>query len=278
MVARSAGRRVRARRTQRSADNPALAVAARAGMAARGVLYGLIGVIALEIAFGGTKQQADKTGALRLVGQNAFGEIVLWLLAIGFAGMALWQAAQAGWGAPGRDGKKASARLAAGAKAVFYAVITFSVLKYAIGLGAPPSSNKESQDLTATVLRHPGGQALVIIVGVAFAAGGIYLAWQAWRKKFAENLDLGSASATTRKTVLRLGQAGGIARGAVFVTAGIFLIIAGADAQPGKAKGVDSALRALARTPLGPWLLAVVAAGLVLYGAYSLCEARWRRV
>jgi uncharacterized protein DUF1206 len=278
MVARSTGRRVRAGRKQRSADNPALAVAARAGMTARGVLYGLIGVIALEIAFGGTKQQADKTGALRLVGQNAFGEIVLWLLAIGFAGMALWQAAQAGWGAPGRDGKKASARLAAGAKAVFYAVITFSVLKYAIGLGAPPSSNKESQDLTATVLRHPGGQALVIIVGVAFAAGGIYLAWQAWRKKFAENLDLGSASATTRKTVLRLGQAGGIARGAVFVTAGIFLIIAGADAQPGKAKGVDSALRALARTPLGPWLLAVVAAGLVLYGAYSLCEARWRRV
>jgi hypothetical protein len=247
-------------------------------MAARGVLYGLIGVIALEIAFGSTKQQADKTGALRLVGQNAFGEIVLWLLAVGFAGMALWQAAQAGWGAPGRDGKKATARVAAGAKAVVYAVITFSILKYAIGLGAPPSSDKESQDLTAKVLHYPGGQALIVIIGIALVAGGGYLAFQAWRKKFAENLDLDSVSSGTRTTVLALGQAGGIARGVVFVTAGVFLIIAGADAQPGQAKGVDSALRSLARTPLGPWLLAAVAAGLVVFGAYSCCEARWRRV
>jgi hypothetical protein len=277
MVARSAGRRVRARRTQRSADNPALAVAARAGLAARGVLYGLIGVIALEIAFGNTKQQADRTGALRLVGQNAFGEIVLWLLAVGFAGMTLWQAAQVAWGAPGPNGKKAVARLEAGAKVVVYAVITFSILKYAIGLGAPPSSDKQSQDLTATVLRYPGGQALIVIVGIALVAGGGYLAFQAWRRKFAENLDLHSVSRATRTTVLRLGQVGGIARGVVFVTAGVFLIIAGADAQPGQAKGVDSALRSLARTPLGPWLLAAVAAGLVVFGAYSCCEARWRR-
>ena len=44
------------------------------------------------------------------------------------------------------------------------------------------------------------------------------------------------------------------------------------------AKGVDSALRALAHTPLGPWLLVVVALGLVTFGVYSWCEARWRAV
>jgi hypothetical protein len=71
---------------------------------------------------------------------------------------------------------------------------------------------------------------------------------------------------------------GGIARGAVAVTAGVFLVVAAVDASPQQAKGVDSALRALARTPLGPWLLVAVAAGLAVFGLYSFCEARWRDV
>jgi Domain of Unknown Function (DUF1206) len=89
---------------------------------------------------------------------------------------------------------------------------------------------------------------------------------------------MGSASATTRKAVERLGQVGGIARGAVFATAGIFLVVAAVNANPGQAKGIDSALRALARTPLGPWLLVLVALGLVTFGVFSLCQARWQDV
>jgi hypothetical protein len=69
-----------------------------------------------------------------------------------------------------------------------------------------------------------------------------------------------------------------VARGAVFSTVGLFLVVAAIQAKPGKAKGIDAALVALAKTPLGPWLLGLVAVGLVLFGAYSLCEARWRAV
>lgn len=75
-----------------------------------------------------------------------------------------------------------------------------------------------------------------------------------------------------------LGRAGGIARGAVFVTAGVFLLVAAIEAQPQQAKGLDSALRALAATPLGLWLLVAVAIGLIVFGAFSCCEARWRRL
>jgi type IV secretory pathway VirB2 component (pilin) len=69
-----------------------------------------------------------------------------------------------------------------------------------------------------------------------------------------------------------------VARGAIFVVAGIFLILAAAEAKPHQAKGLDTALRALTRTPLGPWLLLVVAIGLIMFGVFSCCEARWRRV
>jgi hypothetical protein len=85
-------------------------------------------------------------------------------------------------------------------------------------------------------------------------------------------------SPRTRTVVTWLGRLGGVARGAIFVVAGIFLILAAAEAQPHQAKGLDTALRALTRTPLGPWLLLVVAIGLIMFGVFSCCESRWRRV
>jgi hypothetical protein len=197
---------------------------------------------------------------------------------IGFAGMCLWRVTEAIYGTSEPDGDKATTRLAALGRALVYGFITFGVLKYAVGVGAPKSSDQQSVDLTATVMSHPGGRVVVIIVGVALAAGGLAMAYSAARKKFLKRLNTGEMSTRTRTVVTWLGRVGGIARGAVFVTAGIFLIIAAADAQPQQAKGLDTALRALTRTPLGPWLLLVVAIGLIMFGAFSCCEARWRRV
>jgi len=280
MVAGSARRRrVNARGATRRARNSTLMSAlGRAGLAARGVMYILIGVIAVQIAFGSTNQKAESTGAVRLVAANPFGSVLLWLLAIGFAGLTLWRLSEAIWGSSEPDGHKATKRLGAAVRAIIYGFLTFSILKYALGLGAPSSSNKQSQDLTAKALQLPGGQVLVAIAGIVIVAVGLYIAYQAWKKKFLRQMRMGSASATTRKAVERLGQVGGIARGAVFATAGIFLVVAAVNANPGQAKGVDSALRALARTPLGPWLLVLVALGLVTFGVFSLCQARWQDV
>jgi hypothetical protein len=257
---------------QQAADSKYVDWLGRAGLAARGVLYAIIGILAIQVAFGSSGHQADKTGALRAVGKNPFGEVVLWLLVIGFAGMMLWQISNAAFGGPGPDGDKATTRLMAGARAVVYAVIAFGVAKYAIGLGAPASSDKESQDLTASVMSHPGGKILIIAVGVGFIAGGAWAAYEAARKKFIKQMKLTEGQ---HPVVEKLGQIGGIARGVVFATVGIFLIAAAVRSQPKEAKGLDSALRSLAGTPLGPWLLVVVAAGLITYGAYSLCAARW---
>jgi hypothetical protein len=251
---------------------------ARAGLAARGVMYVLIGIIAVQIAVTGSQQQADRTGAVRLVAHTAFGSVALWLLVVGFAGMTLWRLSEAIWGSPEQGGRKATKRLANLARAVFYAVVTYGILKYALGTGQPSSSNSQSQDLTAAALKHHDGQMIVAIAGVAVVIAGLYVMYRAYKLRFLKHLRMGSASARTRKIVTRLGQIGGIARGLVFATIGVFLVIAAKDANPRQAKGIDSALRALAHTPLGPWLLVVVALGLVTFGVYSWCEARWRAV
>jgi len=279
---RSTARRRSAPRSTRSARvgraDRGLAWLARAGLVARGLMYVLVGIIAVQVAIDGSHQQADRTGAVRLVAQTAFGTAILWLLVIGFAGMTLWRLSEAAWGSPEAGGRKASKRLANLARAVFYAVVTYGILKYALGIGQPASSDSQSQDLTATALKYQGGQVIVALAGVVIAIAGLYVIYRAYKLKFLKHLRLGSASTRTRKVVTRLGQIGGIARGLVFATIGVFLVVAAKDANPRQAKGIDSALRALAHTPLGPWLLVVVAIGLMMFGVYSWCEARWRAV
>jgi hypothetical protein len=251
---------------------------AKAGLTARGVMYVLIGIIAVQVAVNGTREQADRTGAVHLVAHTGLGSVILWLLVIGFAGMTLWRLSEAAWGGPDADGRKASKRLANLARAVFYALVTYGILKYALGIGQPGSSDKQSQDLTATAMKYQGGQVIVALAGVVVVAAGLYVMYRAYKLKFLKHLRMGSASPRTRKVVTRLGQVGGIARGLVFGTIGVFLVIAAKDASPRQAKGIDSALRALAHTPLGPWLLVIVAIGLMMFGVYSWCEARWRTV
>ena len=251
---------------------------ARVGLAARGVLYLIIGWIASQVAFGHSGQHADRTGALHAIGTTPVGSFLLWLLVIGFIGMALWQLSVAVYGPPGSGGRQAGERLAAFGRTVVYAVLAYGVLDYALGTGEPQSSDKQSVDLTATLMKYPGGQALVVVAGLVLIGGGIYLAYRSWREKFRGDLALGQIPPRIRRVVEWLGKFGGIARGAVFVTAGIFLVVAAVQAKPQKAKGVDSALRALAATPLGPWLLVLVAIGLIMFGLFSCCQAKWERL
>lgn len=256
------------------ANRDELGMLARAGFLARGVMYIVIGWIALLIAFGKSSQQADRAGAVHELGTTPFGAFALWVLVVGFCGMALWRVSQALFGGHGQG---AASRLLALARALFYGFVAYGVLEYAIGEGSPQSSDQQAVDLTAVLMRHPGGRPAVMVAGLAFAAAGVGIGYQAWRKRFASALRVSQMSARTRRVVEWLGRVGGVARGIVFVTAGVFLVVAAERAEPGQAKGIDSSLRALALTPFGPWLLVLVAAGLVVFGLFSGCEARWRR-
>ena len=277
---RRAGRAARSTRSsgRRAANSKALRWLARAGLAARGAMYIIVGWIAVQVAFGHSGQQADKTGALQEVGATPVGGVLLWLLVIGFIGMALWRLSEAAYGRPGSGEQKTSQRLAALGRAVVYAVIAYSVLEFAMGTGGQQSSDKQSVDLTATLLKYPGGQVLVVVIGLALVGGGAYLAYSAWQEKFRKDLELGQLPGGARRIVEWLGKFGGLARGAVFITVGIFLVVAAVQARPQQAKGVDSALRTLASTPLGPWLLVLVAIGLIMFGLFSFCEAKWLRL
>jgi hypothetical protein len=282
MNASSTVRRSRrtAQRSARQAKNStAMEGAARWGFAARGLIYLLVGVLALQIAFGDSGEQADRGGALHAIAQRPFGSAVIWALGIGLAGMALWRLSEAVVGASGRDGRKASKRLQSGARFVLYAVIAASVLTYAAGnRGGSRSSDEQSQDVTARVMEMPAGPWLVGLVGAGLVAAGLWIGVRAVQRRFCEHLKVSAMSRRTRRTVDVLGVVGGVCRGAVFTVAGGFVVKAALSFDPDKAKGVDDTLRSFAETPAGPWLLVAVAAGLVLFGLFSFAMARWRKV
>ncbi|WP_217242755.1 DUF1206 domain-containing protein [Streptomyces sp. AC555_RSS877] len=263
---------------RRVANGSAREGAARAGLTARGVIYLLVGLLALQIAFGEGERQADRGGALAELADKPFGAVLLWALGIGLVGMALWRLSEVLFGAVGPDGRKAKKRLLSAARCVFYTFVAYSVLSFAAGSGGEGSSDKQSKDVTARLLEVPGGQWLVGAAGAGIAVAGVWIAARALMRKYHDKLKFGAMTRRTRRLVDITGMGGGAARGAVFAAAGAFAVRAAVDYEPDKAKGLDDTLRSFADTPLGPWLLVCVAAGLVLFGLFSFAMARWRRV
>ena len=260
---------------RRASDSRPAQWLARLGLTARGVLYILIGVVAILVAIGQGSHEADQSGALQLLASQPYGLVALWLLFVGFAGYALWRLSEAVFGVTG-EGNGAGPRLKSLVRAVLYAI--FAVLTVKVITGQQASQASQQKDLTATVMHHTGGQWLVGIVGVAIVIAGLALVLEGIRRKFMKYLRTGEMSPQTRRAVERLGMIGTTARGLVFALAGVLVIDAAVEFKPSKAGGVDKALLTLRDQPFGEFLLILAAAGLIAFGVYGLAEARWRRV
>ncbi|WP_406010738.1 DUF1206 domain-containing protein [Streptomyces sp. NBC_00637] len=252
--------------------------AAKAGLAARGVIYLLVGLLALQIAFGDGSQQADRQGALAEISEKPFGAVVLWALGIGLVGMALWRLSQVVFGGVGADGRSAKKRLLALGRCAFYSFVAYSVLAFAAGSGSGGGGDEQSRDVTARALDLPAGQWIVGAGGVGIIIAGVWIGARAVMRSYRKHLRLGEMSPRVRRMVDVTGVGGGAARGVVFAAAGVFAVRAAVEYEPNKAKGIDDTLRSFAGTPAGPGLLACVAAGLVLFGLFSFAMARWRKV
>lgn len=266
--------------TARAARGTGTAVAARTGLAARGVIYLLVGTLALRIAHLDTGEQADRGGAVQELAEKPFGLVLVWAVGLGLVGMALWRLSEAVFGSVGPDGGKARKRLLSVVRFVFYAAMAGSVLAFAAGErdSGAGSTDEQSRDATARVLEWPAGQWLVAGAGVAVAAAGVWITVRAVTRAYRDRLDLARMSPAERRVVDVLGVGGGVSRGLVFTAAGGFAVKSAVAYDPEQAKGLDDTLRTFAGTPAGPWLLGAVALGLALFGLFSLAMARRRRL
>jgi hypothetical protein len=263
------------RTARRASDSPVAHFLARAGLTARGVIYILVGWVAVLVALGQSSREADQQGALQLLAGKSYGLVSLWLLGIGFAAYALWRLSEAAFGVTGEP-PGAGPRLKSLARSVIYA--GFAYLTFEVISGTARSQSRRQQDMTATAMQHPAGRWLVGIVGLVVVACGLVLVLEGARKKFMKYLRTAQMRARTRRVLRLLGMTGTIARGLVFALAGVLVIDATITHKASESGGIDKALLTLRDQPFGEFLMLAAALGLVVFGIYGLCEARWRKV
>jgi hypothetical protein len=262
--------KAKARKAERSDPVEALA---RFGLVCRGVVWFVIGLLALDIAFGG-RAEADKQGALSAIKDQPLGEVLLVLLGIGFLGYAGWRALEGLVGHRDTDEgiKRWSKRIASLFRGCVYAWFAWSTAHFVFGDGGRDGT----RPLAQRTMAHTGGTLLVGVVGTAVIVGGLVMAVRGLRQKFDDKLK--PVPKAWRPPVHVLATTGLVIRGLAFALVGGFVLQAALTYDPNKAKGLDAALKSFAGHLYGQGIVGLAAIGLLCFGLWSFAEARWRRI
>ena len=247
---------------------------ARFGIAARGVVYVVIGVLAIKLALGDGGKAPDQQGAMQAIAKQPLGTLLLALVALGLLGYASWRLLRAALGGTqGQDDLKD--RIDGVVSGISYGILFAAAVKILVGAGA---SGADPDDAAGGVLGWPGGPWIVGLVGLVVIGVGLQQGYKGITRSFMEGTDTTRMDDRVEHAYTGFGVFGHLARMVVFALIGAFLIKSALDYDPDEAVALDGALAKVADAPYGPLLLGIVAAGLIGFGAFSLVESRYRRV
>lgn len=251
---------------------------ARLGYAAKGIVYGIVGILAAKLAFGQGGEATDAQGAIREIGESAFGNFSLVLVAIGLLGYAAWRVVQGITDTEGKgdDAKGLIQRAGNVGSGLLHASLAVFAARVALGGGGSGGDGGRAQSMTAELLSHSWGAWLVGLVGLVTIGVGLFQFYFGYQAKFTKHWKTGEMSAAERTWGVRAGRFGLMARGVVFGLMGWFFLQAARQSDAREVKGLGGVLAEIAGEGYGPWLLGTVALGLVAYAIFCFVQARYR--
>lgn len=240
---------------------------ARAGYAAKGMVYLLVGVLAAQAAFG-TGDPEGSTGALRTLVDEPLGQAFLGVIALGLFGYVVWRAVAA---VRDPENRGTGARVFFAISALVYGLLAVEAVLLAVGAGGATGSDH----WIARLVARPFGLLLLGLAGAVLAGYGLYRLYQAWRVDLDDRLDLSAFGPGAARAVILLGRFGYAARGAVFALMGGLAVMAAVTANPEQAEPMGGLLESLEGRP---WILGTLAAGFIAYALYNFVRAGYRRI
>ena len=249
----------------------------RVGLVGKGILFGAIGLLALQLAAGDHGAEADEAGAIEWLGAQPFGRVLLVALTVSLGALAAWRLLDAVVGDP-VEGSEPSDRAKYAAKGVVYAglavlALVATVSNWSGSGGGSGDGRSSSEKATSTVLGWPGGRWIVALAGLAVIAAALYIVKvHVLDQRYLERMTVAAHS-----WIAQFGRLGYGARAVAYAIVGWFLVQAAVSFDPDEAKGLSEALRDLAGRGWGQVVLWVVATGLLAYGLFTVAEARYRR-
>lgn len=265
------------RSAERFGESESVERLGRIGLVAKGISFGLVGVLALLLVLGVGGRATDREGAFRFLAQEWYGTILLGALALGFGAYAAWRFAQAllDRDDEGSDIEGWAKRAGCLVKGLFYAGLSLLALSFVVG---PRGESSNEPEQTARVFELPFGRWLVGAAGVGVLAYGLYNGYRSISGKYLKHVEEHEIESEVRPIVKAVGFVGHLARMVLFSMVGAFLVRAAYQYDPSEAIGLDGALAKLAQQPGGPIWLGTAATGLFAYGLFSLAQARYRDI
>ena len=257
-----------------------IAYFARFGYAAKGVLYGGIGILALlqtlNISSGKT---VGSKGVLQTIASQPYGQVLLVILAISLMGYVVWRFIQAFLDPEhddSNDTKDVVRRIGYACSGLVYTGVAFSAVS--ILMSSSSEGGKTTQDWALTVMQQPFGRWLVGAGGLLFFGLGCYYFYRAIKAKFRKRMKLHEMSDTAKTWATIAGRAGITARGIVYVVIGVFAMRAAWTFDPSKIKTTEGVLEVFESNPADEWILSILGVGFIAYGIHMGFQAVYRRI
>ena len=256
---------------------------AKFGLAAKGLVYCLVGILAFMAAFelgGSSTQEADRGGVFKLILEQPFGRWLLGIVAVGLACYTLWRFIQGfqDTESEGTDAKGIAKRARYIFSGLVYGALAYAAASLALGNGSGGGGGDTRQTLVQELLQQPFGQWLVGILAVGTMLIGLYQIYYGWSEKYQKKVQSGGLKNDIERTMIRAGKIGYVARGVVWLIIGYMFLQAALEANPQEAGGSAKAFQFLESSAYGSFLLGAVAIGLVCYGVFMFMRAKYQPV
>ncbi len=267
------------RAAKKAEYSPLMEGLTRLGYGVRGLIYVVIGLLALQLVIGQGGTLASPQKAIGAIGNQPAGRILLWVILIGLISYALWGVVRAVFDPlhKGHDLKGAMMRVGFLVSALGYSILIPTTYGYITG--SPNSaSGSQSHSFISTIMAMPWGRWVIGIIGIGVIAVGIYHIYQGIKENFDRQFQVYALTRDEAKLATNVARFGTVSRGVVFAIIGVLISLAAYQANPNQPVGMDAALAFLLKLPYGIWLLGIIAIGLIAFGFYSLLSALWFRL